>query len=271
MRRARAVRCTWATRAPPCSRGCGRAAKAAGSCCASRIWTPTARGRCSPSASSRISRRSASTGTATRSGSRDAAACTRARSRPSRRLGWCIPASARAPTCARRPSRRTARAGAAYPGTCRVLAPDEVSSRLAAGRRASLRFRSEDGLDDYVLRRSDGVFGYQLAVVVDDADQGVNHVLRGDDLAASTPRQIELWRALELGPPPRYLHVPARARPGGQAPRQAPRVARDAIGARGRDVAGAARRAGSHGAPASSRVPPPCGLATSSGRSERTL
>jgi glutamyl-tRNA synthetase len=97
---------------------------------------------------------------------------------------------------------------AAYPGTCRELAPAQIASRLAAGRRASLRFRSEDGSDDYVLRRSDGFVGYQLAVVVDDADQGVNHVLRGDDLETSTPRQIELWRALGLGPPPRYLHVP---------------------------------------------------------------
>ena len=98
--------------------------------------------------------------------------------------------------------------GAAYPGTCRDLEPAEVAARSAAGRRASLRFRSEDGSDDYVLRRSDGFVGYQLAVVVDDAAQGVNHVLRGDDLESSTPRQIELWRALGLGPPPRYLHVP---------------------------------------------------------------
>ena len=98
--------------------------------------------------------------------------------------------------------------GAAYPGTCRDLPADEVAARLAAGRRASLRFRSEDGGDDYVLRRSDGFVGYQLAVVVDDAAQGVNHVLRGDDLESSTPRQVELWRALGLGPPPRYLHVP---------------------------------------------------------------
>jgi glutamyl-tRNA synthetase len=98
--------------------------------------------------------------------------------------------------------------GASYPGTCRELGPDEVAARLASGKRASLSFRSEDGSDDYVLRRSDGFVGYQLAVVVDDAAQGVNHVLRGDDLLASTPRQIELWRALGLGPPPRYLHVP---------------------------------------------------------------
>jgi glutamyl-tRNA synthetase len=98
--------------------------------------------------------------------------------------------------------------GPSYPGTCRELDPAEVAARLEGGRRASLRFRSEDGGDDYVLRRSDGFVGYQLAVVVDDAAQGVNHVLRGDDLLTSTPRQIELWRALELGPPPRYLHVP---------------------------------------------------------------
>jgi glutamyl-tRNA synthetase len=98
--------------------------------------------------------------------------------------------------------------GASYPGTCRGLGPEEIAARLAAGTRASLRFRSEDGADDYVLRRSDGFVGYQLAVVVDDAAQGVNHVLRGDDLLTSTPRQIELWHALGLGPPPRYLHVP---------------------------------------------------------------
>jgi glutamyl-tRNA synthetase len=98
--------------------------------------------------------------------------------------------------------------GPSYPGTCRQLAPDETARRLAAGQRASLRFRSEDGTDDHVLRRSDGVVGYQLAVVVDDGDQGVTHVLRGDDLASSTPRQIELWQALGLGQPPRYLHVP---------------------------------------------------------------
>jgi glutamyl-tRNA synthetase len=99
-------------------------------------------------------------------------------------------------------------AGPSYPGTCRRLAPGEAARRLAAGQRASLRFRSADGTDDHVLRRSDGVVGYQLAVVVDDGEQGVNHVLRGDDLASSTPRQIELWQALGLGQPPRYLHVP---------------------------------------------------------------
>jgi glutamyl-tRNA synthetase len=98
--------------------------------------------------------------------------------------------------------------GPAYPGTCRALEPAVVVARIARGDRSSLRFRSADGSDDHVLRRSDGVVGYQLAVVVDDADQGITHVLRGDDLEPSTPRQIELWRALEPGAPPRYLHVP---------------------------------------------------------------
>jgi glutamyl-tRNA synthetase len=99
-------------------------------------------------------------------------------------------------------------AGAAYPGTCRELDPEEAVRRIAAGARASLRYRSADGLDDHVLRRSDGIVGYQLAVVVDDAGQDVTHVLRGDDLEPSTPRQIELWRSLSDRPPPRYRHVP---------------------------------------------------------------
>lgn len=60
---------------------------------------------------------------------------------------------------------------------------------------------------DFVLRRADGLWAYQLAVVVDDADQGVTHVVRGEDLADNTPRQILLQAALGL-PTPRYLHVP---------------------------------------------------------------
>jgi glutamyl-tRNA synthetase len=98
--------------------------------------------------------------------------------------------------------------GVTYPGTCRELDPHECARQFESGARASLRFRSADGRDDHVLRRSDGVVGYQLAVVVDDADQGITRVLRGADLAPSTPRQLELWHALGLGPPPRYLHVP---------------------------------------------------------------
>jgi glutamyl-Q tRNA(Asp) synthetase len=60
---------------------------------------------------------------------------------------------------------------------------------------------------DFVLRRADGLWAYQLAVVVDDAAQGVSHVVRGQDLADNTARQIVLQRALGL-PTPQYLHTP---------------------------------------------------------------
>ena len=60
---------------------------------------------------------------------------------------------------------------------------------------------------DFVLRRADGLWAYQLAVVVDDAAQGVTHVVRGEDLSDNTPRQIHLQRALDL-PTPRYFHTP---------------------------------------------------------------
>ncbi len=110
----------------------------------------------------------------------------------------------------------------AYPGTCRDLDDDERAEREASGRRPALRLRTEgerieftdrvlggrSGLvDDVVLARTDGVPAYNLAVVVDDAVQGVDQVVRADDLASSTPRQILLQRLLgyEL---PEYLHVP---------------------------------------------------------------
>ena len=110
----------------------------------------------------------------------------------------------------------------AYPGTCRELTDIDRATRERAGRRPALRLRTNgevielvDGIagpfsgavDDVVLARADGVPAYNLAVVVDDADQGVTQVVRGDDLLSSTPRQVHLQRLLGL-PQPEYLHVP---------------------------------------------------------------
>lgn len=140
-------------------------------------------------------------------------------------------------TCTRReiqeaPSAPHAPPGA-YPGTCRdrsdedrTAARDAIAPRLPALRLRApeglheLEFddlllgRTRGGIDDFVLRRGDGAIAYNLAVVVDDADMGVDQVVRGDDLASSTPRQILLQRLLGL-PTPEYAHVPLVLGPGG--------------------------------------------------------
>ena len=72
-----------------------------------------------------------------------------------------------------------------------------------------------DAVGDFVLRRADGLWSYQLAVVVDDARQGITHVVRGEDLADNTARQIVLQQALGL-PTPRYLHTPLVLGPNGE-------------------------------------------------------
>ena len=117
-----------------------------------------------------------------------------------------------------------------YPGTCRELTRAERAEKEAAGRPPALRVRAEgarisfedrllgrqeSGADDFVLRRNDGAPAYQLAVVVDDAEQGIGEVVRGADLADSTPRQILLCRLLGL-PVPRYAHVPLVLGPDGE-------------------------------------------------------
>jgi glutamyl-Q tRNA(Asp) synthetase len=81
-------------------------------------------------------------------------------------------------------------------------------------------------IGDFVVRRRDGLFAYQLAAVIDDADLGVTDVVRGADLLVSTPRQVALQRALGL-PTPRYLHFPVAARNGEKLSKQtlAPAIA----------------------------------------------
>ena len=118
-----------------------------------------------------------------------------------------------------------------YPGTCRGLT---AAQRAAQTRRPAWRLRVPeeeisfcDGLQgvyterldrdcgDFIIRRSDGVYAYQLAVVTDDGAGGVTQIVRGCDLLSSTPRQIWLQRLLGL-PTPEYYHVPLLTAPDGR-------------------------------------------------------
>ncbi|MBX6392669.1 MAG: tRNA glutamyl-Q(34) synthetase GluQRS [Burkholderiales bacterium] len=114
-----------------------------------------------------------------------------------------------------------------YPGTCRNGLPPGKTGRAIRVRVDDAVIRFVDRLQgevvqelarsvgDFVVRRADGVYAYQLAVVVDDAWQGVTDVVRGADLLDSTPRQIHLQRLLDL-PTPRYLHVPVATNARGE-------------------------------------------------------
>jgi len=117
----------------------------------------------------------------------------------------------------------------AYPGTCRELSDAERRLKGAA-RPGAWRLKAQVSqltvtdqlagsytgvVDDLVLMRSDGVPAYNLAVVVDDAAQGVTQVVRGDDLLSSTPRQAYLAQTLGY-PLPQYLHVPLVVNQHGQ-------------------------------------------------------
>jgi glutamyl-tRNA synthetase len=116
-----------------------------------------------------------------------------------------------------------------YPGTCLQLTAAERAERRAAGRTPALRVHAdavrvafedrilghvEGVVDDFVVQRNDGAPAYNLAVVVDDAAQDVREVVRGDDLAPTTPRQLLLARLLGL-PEPAYAHVPLVLGPDG--------------------------------------------------------
>jgi len=118
-----------------------------------------------------------------------------------------------------------------YPGTCRARTPADAAGlarhawrlrvqgvpeivfvdRLQGVQRQWL----EQEVGDFVVRRSDGLFAYQLAVVVDDAEQGITDVVRGADLLSSTARQIYLQQRLQL-PAPRYLHLPVAINRAGE-------------------------------------------------------
>jgi glutamyl-tRNA synthetase len=122
--------------------------------------------------------------------------------------------------------------GPRYPGTCARL-DDAAAAARRRQRSPASRFRAGLGVTalvdrvhgpfrqevaaavgDFIVQRNDGVASYQLAVVVDDADSGITEVLRGDDLLASTPRQLQLYRALSLQAPD-FAHVPLLIEPGG--------------------------------------------------------
>jgi glutamyl-tRNA synthetase len=110
----------------------------------------------------------------------------------------------------------------AYPGTCLRLTEAELAEKRASGRAPALRMRAdaehvtftdrlhgpqEGVVDDFVVQRNDGAPAYNLAVVVDDAAQGIGEVVRGDDLLDSTPRQLYLARMLGVSEPT-HAHVP---------------------------------------------------------------
>lgn len=125
-----------------------------------------------------------------------------------------------------------------YPGTCRNLDPRALADRVATGRASAVRLDAARAVahlgiepvivvgdrvagevagvvDDLVLRRNDGVPAYHVAVVVDDALQGITEVVRGDDLLPVTPSQVLLQRLLGL-PTPVYAHVPLAVAPSGE-------------------------------------------------------
>ncbi|RIK94568.1 MAG: tRNA glutamyl-Q(34) synthetase GluQRS [Burkholderiales bacterium] len=119
-----------------------------------------------------------------------------------------------------------ARGEVPYPGTCRHGMPagrsarawrvrvDATPVRWIDRRAGARRDRLDEQVGDFVVRRADGPWAYQLAVVVDDDAQGVTDVVRGADLLDSTARQLHLRRLLGM-PEPRHLHIPVLVGPDG--------------------------------------------------------
>ena len=117
-------------------------------------------------------------------------------------------------------SRKSLRGFNAYPGNCRgrttppdqdhavrVLVPDNTTITFADLIQGPYQQHLREGVGDFVVRRRDGIFAYQLTVVVDDIAQGISRVVRGADLLDNTPRQLLLFDYLEQ-PRPQYAHVP---------------------------------------------------------------
>ncbi len=146
-----------------------------------------------------------------------------------RRRGWYIPASAAVRNCTRQtrpmlrtgipsipadavrsPGRRRNKGARLRPPALRLRVPDEVLC-FEDGHYGKMSQHLERECGDFILRRSDGVFAYQLAVVADDAAMGVTEVVRGRDLLSSTPRQLYLYRLLGFRPPA-FLSYAAAAR-----------------------------------------------------------
>ena len=144
-------------------------------------------------------------------------------------------------TCSRRDVELAGRAphagegGSPYGGACRGLYASAQDAQQRSGRRPAWRvkvdavpvavqdcfagtrsFNLANECGDFVIFKNDGLAAYQLAVVVDDAQAGVNAIVRGDDLLESAARQFHLRRLLHLGPEPRYWHLPLVVGPDGR-------------------------------------------------------
>ena len=116
--------------------------------------------------------------------------------------------------------------GLVYPGTCRhkgAVKSPHASRVIVNGEpitltdaiQGKLQQNLANDLGDFVLKRADGFYAYQLAVVVDDFEQGITHILRGADLLDSTPRQIYLQQLLDY-PTPQYAHIPVASNAAGE-------------------------------------------------------